>query len=205
MWLDVFKNIAMHEAFLTKLIFREKKGSKVRFLIQDIFTSGQSDCSALLLQYSPNEACIVYVSSVAVQGNKTINHNTKVVHTVQLLLHIKNTIYLVLYFLCWFQSSRFGSYIVLCKAMHDFFSPPTTKFFLHKLKLDTFFWVVSILFSFDLCEWYTKLHGSQIQWILPRRYWFFDFDVGLALPIISLTDWWNLLSLSQDINTIAHV
>ena len=48
MWLDVFKNIAMHEAFLTKLIFREKKGSKVRFLIQDIFTSGQSDCSALV-------------------------------------------------------------------------------------------------------------------------------------------------------------
>lgn len=49
MWLDVFKNIAMHKTFLTKLIFREKKGSKVRFLIQDIFTSGQSDCSALLL------------------------------------------------------------------------------------------------------------------------------------------------------------
>ena len=48
MWLDVFKNIAMHEAFLTKLILREKKGSKVRFLIQDIFTSGQSDCSALV-------------------------------------------------------------------------------------------------------------------------------------------------------------
>ena len=48
MWLDVFKNIAMHEAFLTKLIHREKKGSKVRFLIQDIFTSGQSDCSALV-------------------------------------------------------------------------------------------------------------------------------------------------------------
>ena len=49
MWLDVFNNIAMHKTFLTKLIFREKKGSKVRFLIQDIFTSGQSDCSALLL------------------------------------------------------------------------------------------------------------------------------------------------------------
>ena len=50
MWLDVFKNIAMHnKTFLTKLIFREKKGSKVRFLIQDIFTSGQSDCSASFL------------------------------------------------------------------------------------------------------------------------------------------------------------
>ena len=59
MWLAVFKNIAMDKAFLTKLIFREKKGSKVRFLIQDIFTSGQSDCSALLSEYSSNEACIV--------------------------------------------------------------------------------------------------------------------------------------------------
>lgn len=50
MWLDVFKNIAMHnKTFLTKLIFREKKGSKVRFLIQDIFTSGQSDSSASFL------------------------------------------------------------------------------------------------------------------------------------------------------------
>ena len=38
-----------NKTFLTKLIFREKKGSKVRFLIQDIFTSGQSDCSASFL------------------------------------------------------------------------------------------------------------------------------------------------------------
>ena len=81
MWLDVFKNIAMHEAFLTKLIFREKKGSKVRFLIQDIFTSGQSDSSALLLVYT-KRGLYSYVSSVAVQGNKTINHNTKVAYTV---------------------------------------------------------------------------------------------------------------------------
>ena len=82
MWLDVFKNIAMHEAFLTKLIHREKKGSKVRFLIQDIFTSGQSDSSALLLVCS-KRGLYSYVSSVAVQGNKTINHNTKVAYTVQ--------------------------------------------------------------------------------------------------------------------------
>ena len=86
MWLDVFKNIAMHEAFLTKLILREKKGSKVRFLIQDIFTSGQSDSSALLLVYT-KRGLYSYVSSVAVQGNKTINHNTKVACTVQPCLH----------------------------------------------------------------------------------------------------------------------
>ena len=89
MWLDVFKNIAMHnKTFLTKLIFREKKGSKVRFLIQDIFTSGQSDSSALLLVYT-KRGLYSYVSSVAVQGNKTINHNTKVAHTLHPLLAIE--------------------------------------------------------------------------------------------------------------------
>ena len=88
MWLDVFKNIAMHKAFLTKLIFREKKGSKVRFLIQDIFTSGQSECSALVSVQS-KRGLYSYVSSVVVQGNKTINHNTKVAHTLHPLLAIE--------------------------------------------------------------------------------------------------------------------
>ena len=94
MWLDVFKNIAMHKAFLTKLIFREKKGSKVRFLIQDIFTSGQSDCSASFLVQS-KRGLYSYVSSVAVLGNKTINHNTKVAHTKHPSLLIKNAIYYI--------------------------------------------------------------------------------------------------------------
>ena len=69
-----------------------------------------------------------------------------------------------------FDISGVGSVVVDLEAVYffaklcmTFFSPPTTKFFLHKLKLDTFFWVVSFVlffFLFDLCEWYKNCMGA---------------------------------------------
>ena len=115
-----------------------------------------------------------------------------------------------------FDISGVGSVVVDLEAVYffaklcmTFFSPPTTKFFLHKLKLDTFFLscvVCSILFSFWSVWMVYKIAWEPDPMNSPKTIlalWFWCW-LGF-LPIISLTDWWNLLSLSQDINTIADV